>query len=134
MHSTSAGDRSVLRWIDGQGPASRGPFENAPPAGRRQHGQRQSIFIKALAASLIAHNTPEELKLIAIDPKMVELSHLNGLPHLLGSAETDVERGLRVLRWVAHEMDERYKLFSKAVARNLDEYNACLAPAHHPRR
>ncbi len=61
---------------------------------------------------------------------MVELSHLNGLPHLLGSAETDVERGLRVLRWVAHEMDERYKLFSKAVARNLDEYNARLARRH----
>ncbi|MCU0519657.1 MAG: DNA translocase FtsK [Anaerolineae bacterium] len=90
-------------------------------------GSGKSIFIKALAASLIAHNTPEELKLIAIDPKMVELSHLNGLPHLLGSAETDVERGLRVLRWVAHEMDERYKLFAKAVARNLDEYNARLA-------
>ncbi len=93
-------------------------------------GSGKSIFIKALAASLIAHNTPEELKLIAIDPKMVELSHLNGLPHLLGSAETDVERGLRVLRWVAHEMDERYKLFSKAVARNLDEYNARLARRH----
>ncbi len=95
-------------------------------------GSGKSVFIKALAASLIAHNTPEELKLIAIDPKMVELSHLNGLPHLLGSAETDVERGLRVLRWVAHEMDERYKLFAKAVARNLDEYNARLARRSGP--
>ncbi|MGC9467211.1 MAG: DNA translocase FtsK 4TM domain-containing protein [Anaerolineae bacterium] len=90
-------------------------------------GSGKSVFVKALAASLVMHNSPEELRLIAIDPKMVELSHLNGLPHLLGSAETEVESGLRVLRWVAHEMDERYKLFARAVARNLDDYNARLA-------
>ncbi len=87
-------------------------------------GSGKSVFVKALAASLVMHNSPETLRLIAIDPKMVELSHLNGLPHLLGSAETEVEQALRVLRWVAHEMDERYKLFAKAVARNLDDYNA----------
>ena len=90
-------------------------------------GSGKSVFVKALAASLVMHNSPETLRLIAIDPKMVELSHLNGLPHLLGSAETDVEQGLRVLRWIAHEMDERYKLFAKAVSRNLDDYNARLA-------
>ncbi len=90
-------------------------------------GSGKSVFVKALATSLIMHNAPEELRLIAIDPKMVELSHLNGLPHLLGSTETDVENGLRVLRWVAHEMDDRYKRFSKAVARNLEDYNARLA-------
>lgn len=90
-------------------------------------GSGKSVFVKALAASLVMHNTPEDLRLIAIDPKMVELSHLNGLPHLLGSTETEVEQGLRVLRWVAHEMDDRYKRFAKAVARNLDDYNARLA-------
>ncbi|MGC9522280.1 MAG: DNA translocase FtsK 4TM domain-containing protein [Anaerolineae bacterium] len=90
-------------------------------------GSGKSVFVKALAASLVTHNRPEELGLIAIDPKIVELSHLNGLPHLLGSTETDVEQALRVLRWVAHEMDERYKLFAKSVARNLDDYNARLA-------
>ncbi len=90
-------------------------------------GSGKSVFVKALAASLVMHNSPDTLRLIAIDPKMVELSHLNGLPHLLGSAETEVEHGLRVLRWVAHEMDERYKLFAKAVSRNLDDYNARLA-------
>ena len=89
-------------------------------------GSGKSIFIKALAAGLVAHNAPEDLRMIAIDPKIVELSHLNGLPHLLGSAETDVDRGLRVLRWVAHEMDERYKRFARSVARNLDDYNARL--------
>lgn len=90
-------------------------------------GSGKSVFVKALAASLVMHNSPDELRLIAIDPKIVELSHLNGLPHLLGSAETEVESGLRVLRWVAHEMDERYKLFAKSVARNLDDYNAKIA-------
>ncbi len=90
-------------------------------------GSGKSIFIKAVAASLVMNNTPDDLRLIAIDPKIVELSHLNGLPHLLGSTETDIERGLRVLRWVAHEMDERYKLFAKSVARNLEDYNARLA-------
>lgn len=90
-------------------------------------GSGKSVFVKALAASLVMHNSPEELRLIAIDPKIVELSHLNGLPHLLGSAETEIESGLRILRWVAHEMDERYKLFAKSVARNIDDYNAKLA-------
>ena len=87
-------------------------------------GSGKSVFIKALAASLVMYNAPETLRLVAIDPKIVELSHLNGLPHLLGTAESDLEDSLRVLRWVAHEMDRRYKLFSEAVARNLDDYNA----------
>ena len=90
-------------------------------------GSGKSVFIKALAASLVMYNTPETLRLVAIDPKMVELSHLNGLPPLLGTAESVMEDSLRVLRWVAHEMDRRYKLFSEAVARNLDNYNAKVA-------
>ncbi|MGC9347145.1 MAG: DNA translocase FtsK, partial [Anaerolineae bacterium] len=90
-------------------------------------GSGKSVFVKALAASLVMHNAPEELRLITIDPKIVELSRLNGLPHLLGPTETDLEESLRVLRWVAHEMDERYKLFAKSVARNLDDYNAKIA-------
>ena len=90
-------------------------------------GSGKSVFIKALAASLVMYNSPETLRLVAIDPKMVELGHLNGLPHLLGTAESDLEDSLRVLRWVAHEMDRRYKLFSEAVARNLDDYNAKIA-------
>ena len=90
-------------------------------------GSGKSVFVKALAASLVMHNTPENLRLIAIDPKMVELSHLNGLPHLLGRAESDLENIIRVLRWVAHEMDRRYKLFSATVARHLDDYNRKVA-------
>lgn len=95
-------------------------------------GSGKSIFVKALAASLMMHNTPDELRMIAIDPKMVELSHLNGLPHLLGRAESDLESIIRVLRWVAHEMDERYKLFSATVARNLDDYNRKMVRKGEP--
>ncbi len=90
-------------------------------------GSGKSVFVKALAASLVMHNTPEELRLLAIDPKMVELSRFNGLPHLLGPTETALEDIIRALRWVAHEMDDRYKKFSTAVARNLDDYNRKLA-------
>ncbi len=86
-------------------------------------GSGKSVFVKALAASLIMRNTPQELRLIALDPKIVELSHLNGLPHLLGSTETETKRMLRVLRWTAVEMDNRYKEFEKLGARNLDHYN-----------
>jgi S-DNA-T family DNA segregation ATPase FtsK/SpoIIIE len=86
-------------------------------------GSGKSVFVKSLAVSLLMHNTPQELRLIAIDPKMVELSHLNGLPHLLGVAETDLDRVLRVLRWTAVEMDNRYKEFADVGARNLDHFN-----------
>jgi S-DNA-T family DNA segregation ATPase FtsK/SpoIIIE len=90
-------------------------------------GSGKSVFVKALAASLVMHNTPESLRLLTIDPKMVELTHLNGLPHLLGPTETDLESILAALRWVAHEMDRRYKLFATYVARNLDDYNTKIA-------
>jgi len=95
-------------------------------------GSGKSVFVKALAASLIMHNPPETLRMVAIDPKMVELSHLNGLPHLLGRAESNIENIIRALRWVAHEMDQRYKLFSATVARNLDDYNRKMARKGEP--
>ncbi len=87
-------------------------------------GSGKSIFVKSLAASLVMNNSPATLRLLTIDPKIVELSHLNGLPHLLGPTETDLAQIIRALRWVAHEMDRRYKLFATAIARNLDRYNA----------
>lgn len=93
-------------------------------------GSGKSVFVKALAASLIMRNTPATLKLIAIDPKMVELSHLNGLPHLLGKAEVELERILRVLRWVTLEMEERYKRFARVQARNLEDFNQHASTRH----
>ncbi len=83
----------------------------------------KSICIAAITTSLIMNNQPEDLKLVMIDPKMVELNRFNGLPHLLGQVETDVERIQSVLRWATTEMDYRYKLLEAQHSRNLESYN-----------
>jgi len=86
-------------------------------------GSGKSVCIKALATCLAMTNRPDELRFVMIDPKMVELAHFKGLPHLLGRPEAELERIPRVLRWVAHEMDERYRKFAAAGARHIDDYN-----------
>lgn len=86
-------------------------------------GSGKSVCIKALTTCLIYNNTPDQLRLVMIDPKMVEMVRFNGLPHLYGRVEVDMERMVKVLRWVALEMDSRYKLFAAATARNLNDYN-----------
>jgi S-DNA-T family DNA segregation ATPase FtsK/SpoIIIE len=69
------------------------------------------------------NNTPEDLRIVMIDPKMVELVRFNGLPHMFGKVETDLERILGVLRWTVAEMDRRYKLLETSRSRNIDTYN-----------
>ena len=93
-------------------------------------GSGKSVCITALTACLVMNNTPEDLKLAMIDPKRVELMRFNGLPHLMGSVETEIERILGVLRWATSEMDYRYKLLEKAHARNIDSYNHKMARQH----
>lgn len=87
-------------------------------------GSGKSVCIAALATALVLHNTPEQVQLVMLDPKMVELSRFNGLPHLLGPVETDAERIIEVLRWCTREMDRRYKLLEEHAARNIDTYNS----------
>jgi DNA segregation ATPase FtsK/SpoIIIE, S-DNA-T family len=86
-------------------------------------GSGKSVCIAALTACLAMNNTPEDLHIVMIDPKMVELVRFNGLPHLLGKVETDLERILAVLRWVVAEMDRRYKVLEASHSRNLDSHN-----------
>jgi S-DNA-T family DNA segregation ATPase FtsK/SpoIIIE len=86
-------------------------------------GSGKSVCIAALTTCLVMNNTPEDLRLVMIDPKMVELVRFNGLPHLYGKVETDLERILGVLRWTVAEMDRRYKLLEASHSRNLDSYN-----------
>jgi S-DNA-T family DNA segregation ATPase FtsK/SpoIIIE len=69
------------------------------------------------------NNSPEDLRLVMLDPKMVELVRFNGLPHLLGKVETELERINAVLRWVVNEMQRRYKLLEAARARDIESYN-----------
>ncbi|MGB5987466.1 MAG: DNA translocase FtsK, partial [Desulfobacterales bacterium] len=86
-------------------------------------GSGKSVCIAALTTCLAMNNTPEDLRLVMIDPKMVELVRFNGLPHLYGQVETELERILGVLRWVVTEMDRRYKLLEISRSRNIDTYN-----------
>jgi S-DNA-T family DNA segregation ATPase FtsK/SpoIIIE len=89
-------------------------------------GSGKSVCLTALTLALTLINPPERLRLVMLDPKMVELTRFNGLPHLLGPVETDKERILGVLRWATREMDRRYKLLEVEAARNLDAYNRAL--------
>jgi S-DNA-T family DNA segregation ATPase FtsK/SpoIIIE len=86
-------------------------------------GSGKSVAINALITCLVFNNTPEQLKLVLIDPKKVELIRFNGLPHLLGKVETDGERVIGVLRWLTAEMDRRYETFAALGAKHLQDYN-----------
>ncbi|MEK6256296.1 MAG: DNA translocase FtsK, partial [Chloroflexota bacterium] len=86
-------------------------------------GSGKSVCISAITVCLAMNNTPDDLQLIMIDPKMVELVPFNGLPHLIGKVETDINRISAVLRWVVLEMDKRYKQFEELRARDLEGYN-----------
>jgi len=86
-------------------------------------GSGKSICVKCLVTSLLFNNTPDDLKLVMIDPKMVELGGFNGIPHLQMPVVTDMGQVLGVLRWVARRMDERYKIFSQAGVGNIEGYN-----------
>ena len=83
----------------------------------------KSVCLAALIACLVMNNTPHDLKLVMLDPKMVELVRYNGIPHLIGRVETEIERMLAVLRWALVEMDNRYRLMAEARVRNLEAYN-----------
>ena len=83
----------------------------------------KSVAIAAITLALVMNNHPDDLKLVMVDPKLVELKRFNGLPHLLGEVETDLERIKVVLRWATTQMDARYRLLETARSRNLDTYN-----------
>ena len=90
-------------------------------------GSGKSICITAIAACLAMNNPPEDLRMVMIDSKMVELLRFNGLPHLYGKVETNVERILGVLRWVVVEMEHRYRLLEASHSRDLETYNRKMA-------
>ena len=90
-------------------------------------GSGKSVCITSIAACLAMNNPPEDLRLVLIDSKMVELIRFNGLPHLYGKVETDIQRILGVLRWVVVEMEHRYRLLESTHARDLNSYNHKMA-------
>lgn len=86
-------------------------------------GSGKSILINAFITTLLFRNSPEELKLILVDPKRVELNNYNGVPHLLTPVITEPEKILSALKWAMAEMDRRYKLFQSVGVRNIQGYN-----------
>jgi S-DNA-T family DNA segregation ATPase FtsK/SpoIIIE len=86
-------------------------------------GSGKSVCIASIAVCLAMNNLPDSLRMVMIDPKMVELQRFKGLPHILGKVEIELDRILVVLRWIVAEMDRRYKLLEAAHARNIDSYN-----------
>lgn len=90
-------------------------------------GSGKSVCINTLIMSILYKADPAEVKLIMIDPKVVELSVYNGIPHLLIPVVTDPKKASAALRWGVAEMDERYKLFADLGVRDLKGYNAELA-------
>lgn len=86
-------------------------------------GSGKSVLINAWITSLLYRNSPQEVRLILVDPKRVELTIYNGIPHLLTPVIVEPDKILSALKWSLHEMDRRYKLFAEVGVRNIDSYN-----------
>ena len=86
-------------------------------------GSGKSVCINAVVACFLSNHTPETLRLLMIDPKMVELVNYNGIPHLLAPVVTELEKAAGVLSWATREMDRRYKQFAQEGTRNISTYN-----------
>ncbi len=95
-------------------------------------GSGKSVCVNAIITSLLLAHTPDTLRFLLVDPKRVELTVYNGIPHLIAPVVVDVERALPVLQWATREMERRYKLFAKLAARNIDSYNEKLAARGEP--
>ncbi|HEU5017801.1 MAG TPA: DNA translocase FtsK 4TM domain-containing protein [Pseudolabrys sp.] len=92
-------------------------------------GSGKSVAINTMILSLVYRLTPNQCRLIMVDPKMLELSVYDGIPHLLTPVVTDPKKAVVALKWAVREMEERYKKMSKLGVRNIDGYNARLAEA-----
>lgn len=91
-------------------------------------GSGKSVCINAILTALLLQNTPDDLKLLMVDPKRVELTLYNGIPHLLAPVVVDMERVVGALQWVLREMDGRYRRFAGYGARDIADYNERIVP------
>lgn len=93
-------------------------------------GSGKSVCINALISSILFKATPAQVKFLLIDPKMVELTAYNGIPHLISPVVTDVRKAAGVLNWAVTEMENRYSLFAAAGVRDIKRYNETRPPAN----
>ena len=89
-------------------------------------GSGKSVCINSILASLLSQSTPDELQLLMIDPKMVELMPFSGIPHLRMPVVTDMDQVVGALKWVVREMERRYALFVQQAARNIEGFNRAV--------
>ena len=92
-------------------------------------GSGKSVAINTMILSLLYRLTPDQCRLIMVDPKMLELSVYDAIPHLLTPVVTDPKKAVVALKWAVREMEERYKKMSKLGVRNIDGYNARVVEA-----
>ncbi|HEX7973296.1 MAG TPA: DNA translocase FtsK, partial [Anaerolineales bacterium] len=90
-------------------------------------GSGKSVCVNALICCLLVNNTPDDLRLIMVDPKRVELTGYNGIPHLLAPVVVEMEKVIAALQWVTREMDLRYRKLAEAGSRNIQDFNARVA-------
>ncbi len=86
-------------------------------------GSGKTVCLNTIICCLLLNNTPNDVKFIMIDPKRVELTSFNGIPHLAGPVIVDAEKAIEALRWLGAEMDNRYKKMATVSARNIEAYN-----------
>ena len=96
-------------------------------------GAGKSVGLNVMLSSLLFRRTPDELRLLMIDPKVVELAPFDGIPHMLLPVVTDMKQAATALRWAVDEMERRYQLFADAGTKNITTYNA-LGEARAGRR
>ncbi len=87
-------------------------------------GSGKSVCVNAILCALLCTNSPDDLRLLLIDPKRVELIGYNGIPHLIAPVVVELDKATQALQWVTREMDGRYRLFARYGARNISEFNA----------
>ena len=126
--------RNTKRLMVGLGKDNSGKYIVADLAGMPhvliagQTGSGKSVCINAIIISILYRATPDEVKMILVDPKMVELNVYNTIPHLLVPVVTDPKKAAGALEWAVGEMQRRYKVFSETGAKNIETYNARLGP------
>ena len=110
-------------------PGHRRSDKDATPVDRRYHGSGKSVAMNTMILSLLYNQPPERCKFIMIDPKMLELSVYQDIPHLLTPVVTDPTKAVVALKWVVREMEDRYRAMSQMGVRNIAGYNARLKEA-----
>jgi S-DNA-T family DNA segregation ATPase FtsK/SpoIIIE len=86
-------------------------------------GSGKSVCVNAILTCFLMYNTPDDLRMILVDPKRVELTGYNGVPHLLSPVVVEIDRVIGALQWMTREMDKRYHLFAQVGSRNIADYN-----------